>query len=346
MSIRATRVVGALGVAAAALAPVAFSVGSAAAADTVTQQVKVTQSNWFWESPLTLPVELPVPVPVPENPVPAGILIPAGDLATSLTNAATKDVDRVTYLQFATGDANDTATVKSFKFTLKVDSGNLTNYPPGVIPSLEACYPSRTWAAGEGSTSYTQKPLEDCDGAAEGKYDAATKSYTFEVKSFAQDWVEGVNFGVAVRPSAKQLTPFILAFQGPKTVTAAISYVQGAADAVGGIVAPVNDLPVVLPDVTPVVPVVEAAAPVAIPVTPTAPVVSAPQSTGVFTAAAGTRVIGETSYDGSFWWSIVAGLAGVVLVGWFMGRRPAPVTTTVSTSRLSQVLAARARAGH
>lgn len=350
-------VFGVLASAGAICAPLSFGASAALAADAVTQQVKLTQSNWYWESPFTLPVEAPAPVPIPDNPIPAGVLIPDGDLATSLTNSADQHADRVTYLQFGVGSANDTARVKHFTFTLQVDSANLTNYPPGQIPALAACYPSRSWEAGKGSTPYTEKPQEDCDGAAEGKYDPATESYTFDVASFAQDWVQGTNLGVAVRPSVKQLTPFVLAFKGPKTVTAAITFVQGAPRPAPGAGTPIASGPVMLPDVSPAGPAdpsgqagpdVALAAPVQLPVTPTAiaPTVADPKGAGVFTAAAGNRVIGETSYDTRFWLALVAGLAPLALVGWFVSRRPTPVRVAATSSRLTQVLAARAAARH
>lgn len=340
------RRIGALAIASAVgfVLPLASFTGNAAASNTVKQSVKVTQSNWYWESPLTLPVANPLPIALPDNPIPAGILIPSGDLAVSLTNAATHDVDRTTYLQFATGSANATAKVTSFTFTVKVDPANLTNYPPGAQPALVACYPSRAWDGGPGSTSYAKKPQELCEGAPAGKYDAKAQTYTFQVKSFAQDWVGGTNLGVAIVPSATQATPFILALKGPKTVAASISYVQGVAVA-APTVKPTTALPVALPDVTPAQQsTVSEPVSVAIPVTPTQPVVST-SVPNAFTAASGTRVIGETSYDSNFWLSLLAAVVGIGLVGWFMGRRPAPVAVRAESSRLTQVLAARAALG-
>ena len=323
--------------------------GTASAGTIVTKATKVTESNWFWNKTAQIPPEvlalLPVQPPaLPEQdlPIPDGILVPKGDLAVSYRGEPSGEPDRETYLTFDLGGATPGATVKSFSFTLKVDQSNLTNVKSGDVP-LIACFPTRFWDKGTGAAVWSAKPQDDCDGAPAGKFDAAKQTYTFQVASFAQDWADGTNIGVAIRHAKSQTTPFILAFQGPATVTGKIAYAPALPDAPSVPVAPI---------VKPVAPVVSdggtvsgpaVTVPDVIPAVPTAPMPGVTVAPNTFTPAGGTHAIGATTFEGRFWMSMLLGVLGVGLLAFYVGRRPVPVkATTTQMSRLSQVLSARA----
>lgn len=325
-----------------------LSTGSIASADaTVTQPSKVTASNWFYNSGVTLPIEVPVPLPVtiPENPVPPGILIPNGDLAVSSKSAdAGNAPDRETYLMFSLAGAHDPAKITSFTFTVFTDTSNLTNFPPGAIP-LIACLPTRIWDPGPGSVGFSQKPIDDCSDAPKATYNAAAKSYTFQIKDIAQEWVDGSMVGVSIRHAETYKTPFILALKGPSTVTAKISYEQLAGPA-SVITTPI--LPITPTDVIPQVAVPAPPVPdlsTTTPATPTTPTLVAPQVASPLTAASASVPIGHTTYDSRFWIAVIVGLLGLLVVGYFLGRRPKQVVIVQEKSKLSQVLSARSRSG-
>lgn len=324
---------------------------SASASDVIIKPVTVTSSNWYWNKLITIPAlpALPVPLPVsppalPDTPlpIPDGILVPNGDLAVSSKGEPSGEPDRETYLSFSLGGAKPGATVKAFSFTLTIDKSNLTNTKLSTVP-LIACFPSRFWDPGKGGQDFSQKPQDDCNGAPEGKYDAAKQTYTFNVASFAKDWVDGSNLGVSIRQAKSQTTPFILAFTGPKTVKGTISYVAGLPEVPVVAVAPVVDAVTPQEPVTTTTDVVGSTeGSIDIPKVPTATLPGVTVAPNTFTAASGNRSIGATTFDSRFWSSSILGIVAIALLGWFVGRRPvAAGAVAARPSRLSQVLSAR-----
>jgi hypothetical protein len=116
------------------------------------------------------------------------------------------------------------STVSSYKVTLAVDqeaNGNVFAEPPKLI----ACRPKKAWSGGDGAEQFAGKPKDDCTDAAPGAFDDKKQTYTFDLTSFAQQWVDGAaNNGVAIRHALDYTKPFQVIFLPADKATATMTY--------------------------------------------------------------------------------------------------------------------------
>jgi len=162
----------------------------------------VLASNWYWQeqdnvTPAGAPAGLPAGAPSPASG------IPDGDLGVGYTN----QVDKVTALNFDVTSLPQNGIVTKFAVTMPVDQSahNLANGTPLVAacPAIDAFKP------GDGPSPFSQVPPQGTSVCVDGKYDATTQSYTFDIAQIATDWAGGAPVdGIVVQPKPGDNTPF------------------------------------------------------------------------------------------------------------------------------------------
>ncbi|HET6816335.1 MAG TPA: hypothetical protein VFH66_03820 [Mycobacteriales bacterium] len=199
--------------------------GSFTAADaTATSSTKpgVLQAAWFWQTAY----EQAAP-PVAAGPAPASEPsgVPDGDLPVAHTSGDGSS-SKMTALAFDVSALPPGSVVNSFTFSVTVDNSPQAVNSSAAAAPVVACLPTRLWPATLGG-DYTDEPAVDCTNKVKPKIDGST--YTFDITSFAQSWVDDQNFGVAlVNDPDNTQTPFQVAFTGAKTVKATMSATPAA----------------------------------------------------------------------------------------------------------------------
>jgi hypothetical protein len=185
---------------------------------------RVVQSAWYWYKQ----ADAGAGTGVEAAPEPSGV--PKNDTSVAYTGGTTTDKDqpsKETYLAFDLTGVTAGASVTAFTFTIALDKKSPQLQT--TAPALVACLPVRTWSNGLGQP-WVAKPAEDCSTAiaADGKYDAKTRAYTFSVPSMAQVWISDSNTGVAIRhktpAGTSSAAPFQLNFAAPTAITARLTY--------------------------------------------------------------------------------------------------------------------------
>ena len=198
--------------------------GSFTAADaTATSSTKpgVLQAAWFWQTAYEQSNPPVAAGPAPAN-EPSGV--PDGDLAVAHTSSDGSS-SKMTALAFDIGALKPGSIVNSFTFSVTVDSNPQAVNTGAAAAPIVACLPTRLWPAALGG-DYTDEPAVDCSTKVTPKVDGST--YTFDITSIAQDWVDDQNVGVAlVNDPDNTQTPFQVAFTGAKTVKATMSATPG-----------------------------------------------------------------------------------------------------------------------
>jgi hypothetical protein len=317
-----------------------FPFGAVAArADTAVPLVD--QANWFWAEQVggTIPGSPGVPFPtgIPDQTVPKG----SNDLAVSgnpaQQNKEPKGVDKEAYLSFGLATVPAGSTVNSFTFTVPLDQAANSAYDPNAVPVLMACAPKGGWgqgAIGQNGDQFDGKPQDDCANAPEGTFDAAKKTYTFDITDLAAKWAKGdFNFGVAIRNADDYTTPFNLVLGPVEKITAAVDFSPPAPVVVPTTppVPPVDNGTVTPPStggytggtVTP--PLVDVPAPQPQPQTPPVAPVTAPRPV---VQVAATPLTQQSSLDGAFWLAMLAGIGLLGVVSLVLGDPEVAVATS------------------
>lgn len=199
--------------------------GSFTAADaTATSSTKpgVLQAAWFWQTAYeqAAPPVAAGPAPATE---PSGV--PDGDLAVAHTSNDGSS-SKMAALAFDIGTLTPGSIVNSFTFSVTLDNSPQAVNSGASSPPVVACLPTRLWPAEMGG-DYTDEPAVDCSTKVKPKVDGNT--YTFDITSIAQRWVDDQNLGVAlVNDPDNTQTPFQVAFTGAKTVKATMSATPAA----------------------------------------------------------------------------------------------------------------------
>jgi len=178
------------------LAVAGWLAGTASAASGVSSAV--IASNWYFDDPAGS-------APVTGASTPTGV--PAGDLGTGFRAAPTPEADKIASYIFDVSGFSKGSRVSSFVVAVPVDTAGdpasaaqLTNSTP---PALVACRNRGAIAPGAGPSPYASRPPLDCDQAIVGTLNAATATYTFDVTSYAQLWVDDANTGMSIIPDPK-----------------------------------------------------------------------------------------------------------------------------------------------
>ena len=305
----------------------------------------VLASNWYWQeqdnvTPAGAPAGLPAGAPSPASG------IPDGDLGVGYTN----QVDKVTALNFDVTSLPQNGIVTKFAVTMPVDQSahNLANGTPLVAacPAIDAFKP------GDGPSPFSQVPPQGTSVCVDGKYDATTQSYTFDIAQIATDWAGGAPVdGIVVQPKPGDNTPFNYAFAGPKDIKVAVEFASTAAPVAAPVAPPADSgtgaaLSPSLTGTTPVAPLTPvqppalavAPAPQAMPQTAPAP---APQAAP---AAVATVPVDALRPTGLFWLSLLGFALLLLLLGLVLGDPLAPVAHDARRRRFAEVVRARAAA--
>jgi hypothetical protein len=191
-----------------------------AADATGTQRTKpgVLQAAWYWQTAYEQ-ANPPVAAALPGS-EPSGV--PAGDLAVAHSSNDGSS-SKMTALAFDIGTLTPGTIVDSFTFSVTVDSDPQAANSPS--PAVVACMPTRMWPA-ELAGDYTDEPAVDCSNKVTPKVRGST--YTFQITSIAQSWIDDQNLGVAlVNDPDNTSAPFQVVFSGAKTVKASMTYTPG-----------------------------------------------------------------------------------------------------------------------
>ena len=186
---------------------------------------------WFWDKQTTtvpvVGVGMPAPVPTQLSNVDTDRFAVAYQGGKETTpNGDIAAPEKELYIQWDIFDLVEAgSTIDSFVITLPLDPGGETNdvYEPGKKPDLIACKPLGGFGSGYGD-AFISKPLDDCSEAVFGAYDAAKKAYVFDLTTYAQDWVDQDNFGIAIRPRTDETIPYQLQFKGSQDLLANFSF--------------------------------------------------------------------------------------------------------------------------
>lgn len=179
------------------LALAGWLAGTASAASGVSSAV--IASNWYFDDPAGSATVATGAV------TPTGV--PAGDLGTGFRAAPAPEDDKIASYIFDVSGFSKGSRVSSFVVAVPVDTAGdpasaaqLTNSTP---PALVACRNRGAIAPGAGPSPYASRPPLDCDQAIVGTLNAATATYTFDVTSYAQLWVDDANTGMSIIPDPK-----------------------------------------------------------------------------------------------------------------------------------------------
>jgi hypothetical protein len=218
-------------------------------------------------------------------------------------------------------------------------------------PSVAACPAIDAFKPGDGPSPFSQVPPQGTSVCVEGKYDAGSQSYTFNIAQIATDWAAGAPVdGIVVQPKPGDNTPFNYAFAGPKDIKVAADYIAPAAAAPAPAPPAVSSGAVAPPPAfnsgsVDTAPLSSGQAPV---VTAPAPQVVAPQTPAVAPqtapAAAAAPKIDSLRPDGLFWLSLLGLGVLLLLAGLVLGDPMAPVSLDPRRRRFAEVIRARAAA--
>ena len=296
-------------------------------------------SNWYWAG--ERPALAPAPAPAFPTDLPSQASgIPAGDVGVAYLNST----DKVTALQVGVASVPIGATFTSFVLTMHLDGTMESNGPA----ALSACELLDPFVDAPGPSSYAGVPTASSAACADGIYNAATTSYSFNLASVATDWAGGTPVsGLLIEPKAASTTPFNYAFD-KKSITMTASYLAPVA------AAPAVAPPAAPPPVTRVNPgIVSFPAPpvqsLPLVVTPAAPA-PAPQTAPVpvtIAPAAATQVpfpVDQLRPDGAFWAGGVALALLLLTLSIVLGDPLAPVPVDPRRRRFADAVRARAAA--
>ena len=197
---------------------------AAAFADGEPVDVRLAQSNWYWQTqPSSVTGMAGVRSDAPDSTVPSGDLAVAGP---TVQGGAQKE----SYLQFDLSGLPASAEVTSFVVKLPVDpnpgAATATN---GSNPPVVVCGVTQPWAAGPDGESFNGKPADNCRGAIALVPDSAGTTYSADVARIAQTWLAGgLNNGLAITDDPNNSSrPYQVVF-GPaaavKRLTAKVTY--------------------------------------------------------------------------------------------------------------------------
>ncbi|MHB8437883.1 MAG: DNRLRE domain-containing protein [Acidimicrobiales bacterium] len=190
----------------------------------VTTTVLLTQSTYFWREQETnvggSGVSPPSPVTDPT--------VPNGDVAVAGPEANGQP-DKETYLEFDVSAIPAGSTVTSFVVTLPVDSSGQNFTPTATAPPIIACLPQNSWSGNTGGQSFSGKPADTCaTNAPKFTSNDGGKTYTADIASLAQSWIDGINTGVAVADDPSNTSTAYQVVFGPAAsitqLTASITY--------------------------------------------------------------------------------------------------------------------------
>jgi hypothetical protein len=317
---------------------------SAAPAWADTAVSSVLASNWYWqEQDNVTPAGAPAGLPVGAPDQTSGI--PAGDFGVSYLN----QVDKVTALNFDVSAVPSNALVSKFAVTMPVDQS--ANNVANGVPLVAACPAIDSFKPGTGPSPFSQVPPQGTSVCVDGKYDAATQAYTFDIAQIATDWAAGapVN-GIVVQPKPGDTTPFNYAFKGAGDIKVAITYTSAAA--------PVTAAPPAVSAGVAAPPALDSGtAPVA-PLAPEAPTVGtgpAPQvvpqpapavapAPAPAPAAAVATTVDALRPSGLFWLALLALGAMMLMAAMVLGDPLEPVVVDPRRRRYADIVRARAAA--
>lgn len=192
------------------LALLTTGAGNAAVRPGTAEGAELVKTGWWWaanETPLDDTVVAP-PQPSPPN-------VPKGGLPVS---AAGGEPEKFSALEFALEGKNG-GIVESAVLVMR------ENPDPGATVNAEgakilACPVTETFWADGAAAAWKARPNYDCDlASAEGKRDAKTRVWTFDLTSVASLWVAKGHTGstsVALVEGAEAPDSFQVAFAGPK----------------------------------------------------------------------------------------------------------------------------------
>lgn len=179
------------------------------------------QSAWFWTHVSAAgPVALGSTDPEPSE-------VPPGDLPVA-SNDGQGDASKESLLAFDMSAVPAGATVTAFTVVLTLDPAapSLDPSPPALVVELA----QRGFTNGQAGTEpVDMAPPTDTSHPVSGSYNAKAGTYTFALPTIAQSWVDDVNNGLAVLPTAADVTPFQLSFLGGAKVSAKLSFQPPAA---------------------------------------------------------------------------------------------------------------------
>jgi hypothetical protein len=199
----------------------------------VTTQVLVTQSTYFWQGQPGAQnvggMSVASPAPVTDPTVPTGDVAVAGPEVNMQAN-------KETYLEFDVSAVPAGSTVTSFVVTLPVDQSAQaeTFTPTTMTPPIIACTPQGAWSGGaNGAQALAGKPKDTCaTGAPTFASKDGGKTYTADIAPIAQNWITGINTGVAVADDPTNTsTAYQVVFgdmNALNKLTAQMTYVPGS----------------------------------------------------------------------------------------------------------------------
>lgn len=300
----------------------AFPFGmSAAHADTA--QPVVIQTAWYW-------ADQSVSVgPEVLNPPTQATGVPDKDLVVSYKGDANGAPDKVSYLAWDVSAIPAGATIQRFEFTIGLDQTPTTVQATPPDYKLIACGAIGDFVPATAG-KFSDKPADDCSAQIPGVYDAAAKTWTFDVAPYADMWAKGdPPSGIGILPAKDSKTPFQVVLKPGDTVKTTVEFSPAA---------PIAD-PVVPPVVTPIQPPSQNtnyAPPPVIPVTqpqPVAqpappvrqPVVLQPRLAPVVPAAKGLTFPKKSGLPGAFWGGALAAIALLGVASLMLGDATVPV---------------------
>jgi hypothetical protein len=313
----------------------------------------LVDSNWFWHDQFDGQIG---PSGVGQRMPGAASGTPDGEIGVGYTNgksatgSLTPDApqnypedtpNKEAYLRWATIPFG--ATLTSFTFKLPLDTQRSTPQPQTPI-KLVACAAINDWPAGQPpyGDPYSGKPQDDCTVSAEGAWDAAASTYSFDVTNIAQGWLtSGLNLGLGLRqkPGEKQVFQFNA---DPLRITAMVDYIVPPPEPTT-VPQPPAPGPVVLPPVAapaPVVPFVPQPAPAPAPAP--APVVSQPTTPATVPQAATVPFDPDLRPNGALWAALLLGVLLLGVTSLLLGNPDAaPVTTAGPATPLGRALRQR-----
>jgi hypothetical protein len=216
-----------------------------ASADTATK-LPAYVGGWYWREQQsgTTPVG---GVPIPSVNTTASGVSNVSNLAVAWLGDAEKRPDKMALLAWDpyTAGIDTGASISKFVFTVTLAKDEKQVNLAHAKDVLVACQPLKGWGEASGD-DLDQAPPYDCANAVKPTVDEAKGTFTYDVTSFAGEWVDGDNFGVALVPSSQVTQPFQLVFQPYAAALADVEFTPAAAEPT---VEPTVDVP--LPSVAP-----------------------------------------------------------------------------------------------
>ena len=207
-------------------ASVPFAGGTASAATT---DLVGLQGGWWWATQISGAAVNGVGAPAGTPAAASGVTVGDGDLAVAYKGDPNSAPDKVSALALDLIDVPAGATIDTMVFTIKLDPDQKQAAPQAEGAPLVACFATSGWAEAEGENLERNAPQYDCAEPVVPVYDAAAKSYTFDVTAFAAEWAStGFNNGVVLAP-AVGATPFQVVFDKASSATGSISFTEASA---------------------------------------------------------------------------------------------------------------------